>query len=117
MTNFFACVLACWISLGPRELTGAVDLLSHYKLQQHYEFFCKRSVPLSISDAHYLHHVVGETEIRKGEGMQLAQLVQDTPHSRDSNVRIQTFDLDVLKDAFPLKENGFVELPQVIIFL
>ncbi|KAK4779364.1 hypothetical protein SAY86_006892 [Trapa natans] len=97
---------------GPRELTGAVDLLSHFKLQQHYDFFCKRSLPLSISDAHYLHRVVGETEIRKGEGMQLGQLVQDTSLPRDSNTRIQTFDLNVLKDAFPLEENGFVELPQ-----
>ncbi|XP_031406245.1 mediator of RNA polymerase II transcription subunit 19a-like isoform X2 [Punica granatum] len=70
---------------GPRELTGAVDLLSHFKLQQHYDFFCKRSLPLSISDTHYLHHVVGDTEIRKGEGMQLAELIQDTSQSRDAN--------------------------------
>ncbi|PKI55284.1 hypothetical protein CRG98_024300 [Punica granatum] len=97
---------------GPRELTGAVDLLSHFKLQQHYDFFCKRSLPLSISDTHYLHHVVGDTEIRKGEGMQLAELIQDTSQSRDANVRIQTFNLDVLRDAFQLKESGFIELPQ-----
>ncbi|KAK4768185.1 hypothetical protein SAY87_003326 [Trapa incisa] len=97
---------------GPRELTGAVDLLSHFKLQQHYDFFCKRSLPLSILDTHYLSRVVGDTEIRKGEGMQLSQLIQDTSNSRSSNIHIQTFDLSVLRDAFQFKESGFVKLPQ-----
>ena len=62
---------------GPRELTGAVDLISQYKLQPHHDFFCKRPLPLAISDTHYLHNVVGDTEIRKGEGMKLGQLVQN----------------------------------------
>ncbi|XP_034691681.1 mediator of RNA polymerase II transcription subunit 19a isoform X4 [Vitis riparia] len=70
---------------GPRELTGAVDLINHYKLVAHHEFFCKRSLPLSISDTHYLHNVVGDTEIRKGDGMQLDQLIQNTSYSRDTN--------------------------------
>ncbi|KAG8640420.1 mediator of RNA polymerase II transcription subunit 19a isoform X1 [Manihot esculenta] len=96
---------------GPRELTGAVDLISHYKLLPHHEFFCKRSLPLSISDTHYLHTVVGDTEIRKGEGMQLDQLIQNTSYSRDSNSRIQPFDLDVLREAFQFKETTPVDLP------
>ncbi|KAB5561604.1 hypothetical protein DKX38_006561 [Salix brachista] len=94
---------------GPRELTGAVDLISHYKLLPHHDFFCKRSLPLSIADTHYLHNVVGDTEIRKGEGMQLDQLIQIT--SRDSNARIEPFDLDVLREAFQLKETTPIDLP------
>ncbi|WRX07546.1 hypothetical protein QQP08_000033 [Theobroma cacao] len=96
---------------GPRELSGAVDLISHYKLLPHHDFFCKRPLPLSISDTHYLHNVVGDTEIRKGEGMQLDQLIQNTSHNRDTNARIQPFDLDILKEAFQLRETTPVELP------
>ncbi|XP_039000904.1 mediator of RNA polymerase II transcription subunit 19a-like isoform X2 [Hibiscus syriacus] len=96
---------------GPRELSGAVDLISHYKLLPHHDFFCKRPLPLSISDTHYLHNVVGDTEIRKGEGMQLDQLIHNTSHSRDANTRIQPFDLDILKEAFQLSETTPVELP------
>lgn len=93
---------------GPRELTGAVDLISQYKLLPHHEFFCKRPLPLSTSDTHYLHNVVGDTEIRKGEGMQLDQLLQNTS---SANVRIQVFDLDALREAFQLRETGHVDLP------
>ncbi|KAF4373918.1 hypothetical protein F8388_007824 [Cannabis sativa] len=96
---------------GPRELTGAVDLISHFKLQAQHDFFCKKPLPLSIADTHYLHNVVGDTEIRKGEGMQLDQLIQSTSYSRDTNARIQPFDLDVLQEAFQLRETGLVELP------
>ncbi|PWA44227.1 hypothetical protein CTI12_AA528910 [Artemisia annua] len=97
--------------IGPRELTGAVDLISYYKLLPHYEFFCKKSLPLSISDTHYLHHVVGDSEIRKGEGMQLDQLINNTSFSRDTNTRIQPFDLHDLTDAFQLRETAPVDLP------
>ncbi|XWS47121.1 hypothetical protein CRYUN_Cryun14cG0125800 [Craigia yunnanensis] len=96
---------------GPRELSGAVDLINHYKLLPHHDFFCKRPLPLSISDTHYLHNVVGDTEIRKGEGMQLDQLIQNTSHNRETNARIQPFDLDILKEAFQLRETTPVELP------
>ncbi|CAI9770703.1 unnamed protein product [Fraxinus pennsylvanica] len=51
------------------------------------------------------------TEIRKGEGMQLSQLIQDTSLPRESNVRIQPFDLDVLRDAFQLRETARIDLP------
>ncbi|KAF3658827.1 Mediator of RNA polymerase II transcription subunit 19a [Capsicum annuum] len=96
---------------GPGELTGAVDLISHFKLLSHHEFFCKRSLPLSISDTHYLHNVVGDTEIRKGEGMQLDQLIQDTSLSRETSSCIQPFDLDALGEAFQLREAAPVDLP------
>ncbi|XP_020226814.1 mediator of RNA polymerase II transcription subunit 19a [Cajanus cajan] len=96
---------------GPRELTSAVDLISHFKLIPHYEFFCKRSLPVSIADTHYLHNVVGDTEIRKGDGMQLDQLIQNTSSYRDTNARIQPFDLDVLKETFQLRETAPIDLP------
>ncbi|CAA0842423.1 Mediator of RNA polymerase II transcription subunit 19a [Striga hermonthica] len=96
---------------GPRELTGAVDLISHYKLLPHYDFFCKRPLPASVSDAHYLHNVVGDTDIRKGEGMQLGQLIQDASTSRETKTRIQPFDLDILREAFQLRETAPVSLP------
>lgn len=102
-----------FVPLGPRELTGAVDLISHYKLLPHHDFFCKKSLPLSISDTHYLHNVVGDTEIRKGEGMQLNQLIQNTSYSRETNARIQPFDQDILIEAFQLRETGPVDLPPV----
>ncbi|KAL9304084.1 hypothetical protein ACSQ67_021347 [Phaseolus vulgaris] len=98
-------------STRPRELTGAVDLISHFKLLPHYEFFCKRPLPVSIADTHYLHNVVGDTDIRKGDGMQLDQLIQYTSSFRDTNARMQPFDLDVLKEAFQLRETAPVDLP------
>ncbi|XP_020256373.1 mediator of RNA polymerase II transcription subunit 19a-like isoform X2 [Asparagus officinalis] len=96
---------------GPRELTGAVDLISHYKLVAHHDFFCKRSLPLSISDTHYLHNVVGDTEIRKGEGMELDQLFQTAPYLRETTAHIQPFDLDSLGQAFQLRDAAPIDLP------
>ncbi|XP_019457084.1 PREDICTED: mediator of RNA polymerase II transcription subunit 19a-like isoform X2 [Lupinus angustifolius] len=96
---------------GPRELTGAVDLISHYKLLPHFEFFCKKPLPVSIADTHYLQYVVGDTEVRKGDGMQLDQLIQNTSSFRDTSARIQPFDQDILKEAFQLKETGPIDLP------
>ncbi|KAL6955701.1 hypothetical protein U1Q18_041922 [Sarracenia purpurea var. burkii] len=52
-----------------------------------------------------------KTEIRKGEGMQLDQLIEDTSYSRETNARIQPFDLDVLAEAFHLRETAPVDLP------
>lgn len=103
------------LDIGPKELTGAVDLISHYKLLPHHEFFCKRSLPVSISDTHYLHNVVGDTEIRKGDGMQLDQLIQSTSYF--SKPRIQPFDLDILREAFHLRETAPIDLPLVRILL
>ncbi|KAL5722450.1 Mediator of RNA polymerase II transcription subunit 19-A [Ranunculus cassubicifolius] len=96
---------------GQRELTGSVDLINHYKLWPHHEFFCKRSLHLSVSDTHYLHSVVGDTEIRKGEGMELDQLVQDNSYRRETNSHIQPFAFDTLRDAFHLRETTPIELP------
>ncbi|CAL9053346.1 unnamed protein product [Musa banksii] len=96
---------------GPRELTGAVDLINHYKLLTHHDFFCKRNLPLSILDTHYLHNVVGETEIRKGEGMELDQLFHNAPYLRESTAHIQPFDLELLGQAFLLRDTAPIDLP------
>lgn len=96
---------------GPRELTGAADLISRFKLLPHYDYFCKRQLPLAISDTHYLHNVVGDAEIRKGEGMQLDQLIDDTSISKETNTVIKPFDLDVLGEAFHLRETCPIDLP------
>jgi len=95
---------------GPRELTGAVDLINHYKLLPHHDFFCKKPLPLAISDTHYLHNIVGDTEIRKGEGMELDQLVQNA-YMRDKPAYIQPFDMETLGQAFQLRETAPVVLP------
>lgn len=95
---------------GPREVTGAIDLISHCKLLGHHDFFCKRVLPQSISDTHYLHNVVGDTEIRKGDGMELDQLFQNASYLREIST-IQPFDLDTLGQAFQLQETTPIDLP------
>lgn len=100
------------MKVGPREVTGARDLISHFKLLPHHDFFCKNSRPVSVLDTHYLSNVVGDTEIRKGEGMQLDQLVQATL-SRDKSACIKPFNLDVLGEAFHLQESASVNLSPV----
>lgn len=102
---------------GPRELDGGADLINLYKLWPHHEFFCKRSLPLSISETHYLHNVVGDTLIRKGEGMELDQLFQSNLYMREKNAHIHPFDLDVLCEAFLIRETTPVKLPSVRHFL
>ncbi|CAN8252341.1 unnamed protein product [Cochlearia groenlandica] len=97
---------------GPRELCGALDLVNRYKLLPHHDFFCNRSLPRSLSDARYLRNMVGETDIRKGEGMQLDQLITHPSLSRDTttHARIQPFVLDELKAAFEIFDTAPVEL-------
>lgn len=99
---------------GPRELNGAVDLISHYRLSAHHDFFCKRPLPAAICDTHYLHNVVGDTEIRRGEGMELDQLVRTGLYSRlkdTASSHIRQFDLETLGQAFQLRETTPVDLP------
>ncbi|GJM95147.1 hypothetical protein PR202_ga11854 [Eleusine coracana subsp. coracana] len=95
---------------GPKELTGAEDLISKFKLHPHHDFFCKKPLPLAISDTYYLHNVVGDTEIRKGEGMELDQLVQNA-YLSDKPAYIQPFDMETLGQAFQLRETAPVDLP------
>uniref|UniRef100_A0A7N0UHF0 Uncharacterized protein n=1 Tax=Kalanchoe fedtschenkoi TaxID=63787 RepID=A0A7N0UHF0_KALFE len=88
---------------GPKELTGALDLIDHFKLVRYHEFFCKTSIPSSVSKAHYLSNVVGATDISKGDGMQLSQLVQNIMSSAEKREHIQVFDLDNLSEAFKFR--------------
>ena len=97
---------------GPRELSGAVDLISRYKLLNHHSFFCKKPLPLAISDTNYLNNVVGDTEIRKGEGMELDQLFQNS-YPNEKTAYIQPFDMETLGQAFQLRETAPVDLPSV----
>ncbi|CAA6662494.1 unnamed protein product [Spirodela intermedia] len=99
---------------GPRELNGAVDLIDHYKLLAQHDFFCRRTLPVPISETHYLHNVAGDTEIRRGPGMELDQLFEtDSSALRETAAAaaIRPFDLDTLRRAFPLREAAPIELP------
>ncbi|WCJ33507.1 Mediator of RNA polymerase II transcription subunit 19a [Euphorbia peplus] len=96
---------------GPRELCGAVDLIHQFKLWPHHNFFCKRSLPLSISKSQYLQNVVGDREIKKGEGMELDQLSQNIPLSRERNASIRAFDIGLLREAFQVRETTQAILP------
>ncbi|XVE48493.1 hypothetical protein DITRI_Ditri01bG0006100 [Diplodiscus trichospermus] len=96
---------------GPKELGGAADLINHFKLWPHHEFFCKRSLPLSISETSYLRNVVGDTEIRKGEGMELNQLFHNSSDLTWRNLNIGPFDLGFLAEAFHMSETVLVDLP------
>ncbi|KAF4398482.1 hypothetical protein G4B88_025461 [Cannabis sativa] len=95
---------------GLRELGGAVDLINQYKLMPHYELFCRRSIPSSISETHYLHSVVGNLKICKGEGMELEQLFQDGKFLRKSDACIRPFNLNALDDAFHMRDATSVNL-------
>ncbi|XVF45987.1 hypothetical protein PTKIN_Ptkin02bG0252000 [Pterospermum kingtungense] len=96
---------------GPKELGGAADLIKQFKLWPHHEFFCKRSLPLSISETNYLKNVVGDSEIRKGEGMELNQLFQSASNPRQGNLDMGPFDLGLLGEAFHMMETACVDLP------
>lgn len=108
MFSVGVCSLLCTLLgySGSKELCGAVDLLSYYKLWPHHEIFCKRSLPLSLSETPYLHNVVGEKKIRKGEGMELDQLLRDSSSQRGGSVNLQPFQLDILRDAFRITETA-----------
>ncbi|KAH7282137.1 hypothetical protein KP509_35G014300 [Ceratopteris richardii] len=93
-----------------RELTGAVDLLGHYGLRDLHEKFCQRPLPASVGES-YLRNVVGDTEIRKGEGMELGQLLG--PDMEAISVHIHPIEMDILQKSFTLKESGSISLPEV----
>jgi hypothetical protein len=70
-------------------------------------------LPLAISDTNYLHNVVGDTEIRKGEGMEIDQLIQNPDMREKKTAYIQPFDMETLGHAFQLRETAPVDLPSV----
>ncbi|KAH8973880.1 hypothetical protein BDL97_01G071000 [Sphagnum fallax] len=104
------------LAVEPRvqELTGAVDLLTHYSLREHYETFCKKPLPPSLAETHYLQNVVGDTEIRRGEGMELGELVQvaGTSGMPSESVTFHPLNFEMLRQAFTLRETGPISLPE-----
>ncbi|GMN68671.1 hypothetical protein TIFTF001_037727 [Ficus carica] len=56
------------------------------------------------------HSCPKDTEIRKGEGMELDQLFRNTSHLRERNTHMHLFDLDILGDAFRMRETTSVHL-------
>lgn len=102
-------------AIGSRELSGTVDLISHYQLREPFEAICKKPLPTSISDSKYLSNVVGDSEIRRGDDMELGQLIQGPAGSSMPSDRVpfQPFDIEVLRRAFALKESGPISLPEV----
>lgn len=115
LLEIFRTTQYCVFAAGTRELTGAVDLISHYQLREHYESFCKKPLPTKVSDSNYLSNVVGDTELRRGEGMELSQLISGPAMTSMPSDRVpfQPFDLEVLRKAFTLKEAGPIFLPEV----
>ncbi|XP_065031911.1 mediator of RNA polymerase II transcription subunit 19a-like isoform X4 [Musa acuminata AAA Group] len=55
--------------------------------------------------------LTGDTEIRKGEGMELGQLFQSAPYLRETTAQIQQFNLDLLGQAFELRDTAPIDLP------
>ncbi|KAK9706995.1 hypothetical protein RND81_07G166300 [Saponaria officinalis] len=95
---------------GPKELGGSVDLINHYRLRSHHEFFCKRSLPTPISETHYLLNVVGDKEIRKGDGMELDQVSENLALFEKKKGLVRPFGLDVLADVFHMHETSTARL-------
>ncbi|KAL2647435.1 hypothetical protein AAZV13_05G118800 [Glycine max] len=94
---------------GNREFGSTRDLINQNRLWLYYKFFCKKSLPVSISETHYLHNVVGDTKIRKGEGMELDQLCKNMDTS-EKKTCMCPFDLDVLSEAFHMRDMNPVHL-------
>ena len=66
-----------------------------------------------MSETHYLQNVVGDTQIRKGEGMEFDQLLEKTAYMRERNANIHPIDFGILSEAFRIKETTPVHLPSV----
>ncbi|XP_024924517.3 mediator of RNA polymerase II transcription subunit 19a [Ziziphus jujuba] len=63
------------------------------------------SLPLTVSESHHL------SDVQKGEGMELDQLLQNASRLRQRNACIYPFDLDLLRDAFHMRETTPVYQP------
>lgn len=58
---------------------------------------------VSVSESPYLRNVVGDKRIRKGEGMELDELLHEETSSGRQQ-QLPTFELDSLRDAFRITE-------------
>lgn len=97
----------------PDQTTGAVDLLSAYGLKSAYEALCTKPIPDFIDNSRCFKSVVGDTTIRRGDGMELAQLVDRQPPAQPLSVdRLQPFSLEALRSAFTFRETAPVQLQE-----
>ncbi|GBG88579.1 hypothetical protein CBR_g48048 [Chara braunii] len=99
----------------PREVTASTDLLSHFQLRDTYNSFSKKEFhKVTVADSGYLSRVVGETEIRRGVGMELGQLIDEPAAFTDSLhvTDLRPLDLEFLRGAFTFKENAAVFIPE-----
>lgn len=100
-------------ALGPREFGGSIDLVKQCKLWPHHEFFCKRPLPVEISETRYFHNVVGKAKIEKGEGMELDQLLQNASTVENRHPDLHPFDMGILTEAFKMRETSHADLSYV----
>ncbi|KAG6642068.1 hypothetical protein CIPAW_09G118000 [Carya illinoinensis] len=63
-----------------------------------------------VNLAHTLHNVVGDTEIRKGKGMELDQAFRNISYLQKRNANIHPLNLDELRNAFLMRETSPVYL-------
>lgn len=94
-----------------KEVTGAVDLISHHGLAQQFETLCHKPLPASIADSSYLQKVVGSIDIRRGDGMELGQLLERPNFGSSESSQIVPLSLDLLQSAFTLRDGSAV-LPE-----
>eukprot|EP00252_Welwitschia_mirabilis_P027409 TRINITY_DN9390_c0_g1_i1.p1 TRINITY_DN9390_c0_g1~~TRINITY_DN9390_c0_g1_i1.p1 ORF type:complete len:262 (-),score=86.10 TRINITY_DN9390_c0_g1_i1:254-1039(-) len=101
------------ITAAPRqkELSGSFDLIHQYGLQAYYDVFCKRPLPASIAETRYINNLVGDTDIRKGEGMELNQLLKE-PTTLNFASRVYPYSLETLSNAFELRESAPIQLSE-----
>ncbi|KAG2688862.1 hypothetical protein I3843_09G113700 [Carya illinoinensis] len=63
-----------------------------------------------VNLADTLHNVVGDTEIRKGKGMELDQAFRNISYLQKRNANIHPLNLDELRNAFLMRETSPVYL-------
>eukprot|EP00850_Spirogloea_muscicola_P019747 SM000198S05318 [mRNA] locus=s198:208916:210482:+ [translate_table: standard] len=105
---------AVLVTKRPRELTGAVDLVAHYGLREQHERFCGRPLPASVAEAGHLRRVAGDVGLRRGDGLELAQLLvaREAPPALDA-ADIRLLELEDLHAGLALKETDeAVSLPE-----
>eukprot|EP00898_Chlorokybus_atmophyticus_P006281 jgi/Chlat1/6654/Chrsp49S06126 len=100
------------LALEPREpeLTGAVDLLTHFNLRKPLEKAMKQEQPESIAEAGYFARSAGDTVIRRGQGLELRHLMEAPAPLQPP--KLEPLSFDVLRAAFTLEESGPVYLPE-----
>lgn len=99
------------------EVTGGSDLLQHFALRTHYDALQKQPPPEYVAQSGYLKKPVGDTALRRGEGMQLGQLLDPNWSGMASETTsIAPLGLEALRGAFTFRGEEPIELAQVRYF-